>query len=125
MPTKFLDGPAAGQVLCIGRAPFFLRVVRNRQGEWDCLDQPKDMPNVEEQIFVYRRVKGEAHPTVHLCRRPTGSGWFCVAEYVHHETQPDDETARSPGKWPKWCEKEYERWNSTRSNAKSAAGPAE
>lgn len=52
--TRFIDGPAEGVTLMLKRTPVYLRVVRNRQGKWDALDQLDDSPASDEEIFVYR-----------------------------------------------------------------------
>ena len=48
--TRFLDGPAAGVLLALRRAPLYLRVVYHakREEPWDALDQLADVPGEHE-----------------------------------------------------------------------------
>lgn len=101
--TKFTDGPAAGVVLGLRRAPKFLRVVVNRfaeKPEFDALDQLTDRPEPNEVVYAYRQVKYEGH--VHVCRRPSGSGYFAIAEYVYIPEQPPADVLRNTAKWQAW-----------------------
>lgn len=97
--TTFTDGPAAGISLMIRRLPTVLRVVRDPQGKWDALDQLTDLPDINEQICVYRlkKVVGK------VCLRP--GGCYPIGEYEYITDQPDDETARSIRKWRVWAMK--------------------
>ena len=100
----FRDGPAAGQVLTLSRAPVFLRAVRERGTEnWDALDLLTDTPRDSEEIVVYRR---ESEPvTVHISRRPRSqSGWYQMATYRVVDPQPQDAEVRRHESWRKWCE---------------------
>jgi hypothetical protein len=103
--TEFVDGPAAGQVLMLRRAPLFLRVTVNRYGRekyWDALDQLDDTPVPGEDLIAYRKV--EDRGTVHLCRSPRRlSGWFAIAKYALIEPQPADRVMRITSAWRTWC----------------------
>lgn len=56
MMIELIDGPANGVSLDLMRAPIMLRVVRDRAGNWDALDQLADEPKRGETIFLYRMV---------------------------------------------------------------------
>ena len=108
--TKFQDGPAAGVVLGLRRSPLYLRAVQNRFGEnaaWDALDRLADRPEPDERIVAYRRVKYDGH--VHICRRPTGGGYFAMAEYVVCDQQPTADVLRNTNKWQEWAQAEAVR----------------
>lgn len=100
--VSFINGPAAGQILAIRRAPLLLRVVHNGT-DWDALDHPADTPSPNETIHVYERV-GEAS-SAHVCSRSRGrslSGWYAVATYRHFPEQPPDADVRTLAAWDRW-----------------------
>lgn len=105
--TKFIDGPVAGKVLALRRAPFFLRVVQSiTHGEIDALDQVDDQPRPSESIFVYRQTKNSGG--AFICTRGSkagrnASGYFPLVEYCMNPMQPCDEVLRDNGKWQEWC----------------------
>lgn len=105
--TKFTDGPAAGKVLALRRAPFFLRVVQSiTHGEVDALDQLDDQPRPSESIYVYRQTKNEGG--AFICSRGTkakraASGYFPLVQYSLNGEQPSDEVLRDNAKWQEWC----------------------
>jgi hypothetical protein len=82
------------------RSPLFPRMVRNKQGRLDALDQLSGTPSRDEEIFVCRRVAVDGH--CHTRRQKFG-GFFPLARYQLHGQQPDDETARGPRSWQDWC----------------------
>lgn len=102
---SFVDGPAAGQVVTLKRAPRYLRVTCTRKGReptWDALDQLGDEPRADEALYAYRLVEG-GHP-VHLCMSPRRlSGWYVMGKYALVEPQPDDRTMRVTEAWRAWC----------------------
>lgn len=106
MTTKFLDGPAAGVELSLGRTPVMLRVVQNRAGVWDALDQLNDEPKPQEKIYVYRVVPGTQSGMVHV-QYSTGRGrrgqWMQGADYTALLEQPADEDVRTNDRWRAWC----------------------
>lgn len=97
--TRFLDGPAAGVVLMLRRAPVYIRVVRGRQ--WDALDQLDDTPEPDELVTAYQRV-GNAG-TVHIDFTRKRSAWFATATYRVVPDQPPDRVVRSTYLWRAWC----------------------
>ena len=105
--TRFLDGPAAGKTLMLGRAPFFLRAVQAPDGTWDALDQLHDTPKPDERIVVYQ-LQGE--PTrMHMQRVVNGRracSWHEGGEYRLAADAPDDVTARDTAAWREWCYRE-------------------
>lgn len=103
--TNFTDGPAAGTILELRRAPLFLRVVSGASG-WDALDQLTDTPLPDETITVYVLV--ENHGWIHLNRRDKNgkntSGTFQRATYRVFEEQPEDMILRTTARWRAFCE---------------------
>jgi hypothetical protein len=105
--TSFLDGPAAGVVLDLRRAPLFLRAVCGPGGEpWDALDQLDDRPTPAEVVHVYRR-EGEPshlHLLIRGARSGRRSGYYTVARYRYVEPQPPADQVRDTAIWRAWCE---------------------
>jgi len=104
--SRFLDGPAAGVSLSLGRSPVFLRVVRDPSGKWDALDQLGDSPAPNEEIHVYWRVSDPVIAHVDGRNPKTGKrygSWMSIADYVLHDAQPADDVARDKAAWPEWC----------------------
>jgi hypothetical protein len=104
--TSFNDGPAAGAVLMLARAPVFLRVVKG-PGGWDALDMLDDEPAEGEVVYAYRRA---TKPTiVHMdytdraTRRRVGK-WFRSAKYELVPTQPSAAIMADSCLWRSWCE---------------------
>lgn len=108
----FQDGPAAGAVLDLRRAPVFLRVVIDRNtNEVDALDRLEDRPALGEDVHVYRRI-GKAE-TYHIkCSPPAASGWRSRAKYQLHDEQPADHVARDRKSWEEWTCYQWEKENS-------------
>lgn len=108
----FEDGPAAGAVLDLRRAPVFLRVVIDRAtNEVDALDQLDDLPALGEDVHVYRRI-GKAE-TYHIkCARRSESGFRSRAKYQLHDEQPADHVGRSRKSWEDWAMFQWEKENS-------------
>jgi hypothetical protein len=105
--TRFLDGPAAGAVLMLQRAPFFLRAVRSSAGEWDALDQLDDTPRADEAIVVYQLVSEPSR--VHVQRREKGRrvcGWYMGGDYRVAADPPTDAIARHQTQWEAWANTE-------------------
>lgn len=118
--TKFIDGPAAGTVLSLRRAPLYLRAVQNADGNWDALDQLDDTPEPDETVTVYRRV-GSA-TTVHLHGTKI-SGWYAMATYELHAEQPSIEECRDTAKWQDWVHAQVKASEPTKSS-EPKEGPA-
>ena len=108
------DGPAkdAPAMVC-GRAPEFLRIVVDRKGQWDVLDQLDDHPATDETIHVYRCRDGVGH-----VRGDRGgfSGPMCF--YRHYPSISPDH-ARDNASWRRTVEIAA---NAERDAAASAAG---
>lgn len=107
MMSRFLDGPAVDVGLLLRRAPLYLRVVMDRGGTWDALDQLDDTPTDDEQVHVYRR-EGPA-TMVHVdFQRGRGKGprsaWYQGGDYRHVAQQPDEATMRDTVAWRAWCQ---------------------
>lgn len=104
--TEFLDGPAAGVNLTLRRAPLFLRVTKDADGNFDALDQLEDTPRLDEEITVY--YKTVDHGMIHLNMRDRKGkhcgGWRAMAKYRLFAEQPVEEIVRSKVKWRNWCE---------------------
>lgn len=103
--TRFLDGPAAGKILMLKTAPGFLRAVVSC-GKWDALDQPDDVPQLDETVCVYVLNAKPGH--CHINARGKGGkrtgGFYAIAEYKLCPEQPDEQTGRDRAKFSAWCE---------------------
>lgn len=97
--TTFLDGPAMGQNLMLKRAPSFLRVVVCINGkDIDALDIPEDEAKDDEEIYVY--ILDQEPGKCHVYKRPTGSGWYVIAQYKLCPEQPL--SVRDNNVWHEW-----------------------
>lgn len=101
----FLDGPAEGVRLNLGRTPLLLRVTRSMcTGEFDALDQLEDEAKDTEEIFAYRIVS--VPRSTHICSRGKGGG--CRTEiYAQYRVlleQPGEEFLRTTAAWGAWCD---------------------
>lgn len=108
--TAFVDGPAAGEILMLRRAPVMLRVVRSKLGKWDALDQPDDAAKAGEQIFVYRLA--EKPSRYHLCIRGKGKkegGFYWSGKYELLPENVADEVLRDTAAWARWCVQNFDR----------------
>jgi len=110
--TRFTDGPCAGTVLHLSRAPMFLRAVIAPNGTVDALDKLDDTPAPDENIYAYI-ICGEVSSGFVDGRDPkTGKRWgrtFEGAPYRLFEHQPDDATMRDQKKWSAWCHEAAQR----------------
>lgn len=104
--TRFVDGPAKGQLLLLKRAPLFLRVVLAPDGKWDALDQLEDKPAPEEKLFAYEIT---APPGWCFMDGPKCRGRYASAEYRLVAQQPMDAWMRDETTWPSWVEAEAKR----------------
>lgn len=106
--TRFLDGPTAGVILSLRRAPLYLRVVRDAAGKWDALDQLDDTPTPGEAVVAVYRLEG----TPSVCfidgvRNRRRVGWReLMASYRAVGEQPDLDVVRDTAAWRAWCVKE-------------------
>lgn len=101
--TRFLDGPAAGQILQLQRSPILLRVVCDPATKaWDALDFPKDTPRPRETIHVYRRV-GEPG-TVHVTMTDRSkSAFYALADYEYWHGHPHSFSFHQCAYWRAWA----------------------
>ncbi|MBK1884138.1 hypothetical protein JIN85_17085 [Luteolibacter pohnpeiensis] len=99
--TNFLDGPAAGQVLMLSRAPRFLRVVQCGL-KFDALDSVHDTPRENEKIHVYQLVGQPGG--IFISARGGRGGAATVATYKLTSHQPEDEEVRGTDDWRDWTE---------------------
>lgn len=103
---RFLGGPANDVVLSLARQPIFLRVVKNAAGAIDALDQPDDVPELDEEIFVYRIREGSVshgHMTYSgKDGRRTGR-FFAIATYDFLPDQPPADVLRDTSRWRAYC----------------------
>ena len=97
----FIDGPAAGNALDLQRTPVFLRVVIDKDGTVEALDQLDDKPRPSEAIHVYRII-GQPGRGI-ACSRGKGCRPFMVAEYRLWCKQPRGTEARDNAKWKEWA----------------------
>lgn len=104
--TTFHQGPADGKILVLSRAPKFLRVVVDKGGKIDALDQLDDQPKITESIHVYQ-LEGEVG-RCHILTRGKGghgSGWRVIAKYRFFPDQPADSEIRKTAAWRDWTRK--------------------
>lgn len=101
---RFLDGPAASVTLNLRRAPQYLRVVRDQQGNWDALDQLDDKPAVGETIFAYRMVSfdGSAHYCGHDAKGKRFGRTEAYATYIYIDPQPEPRCLSKTTDWQAW-----------------------
>jgi hypothetical protein len=102
--VTFRDGPAAGVILDLRRAPQLLRVVQSPAG-WDALDALDDSPQEDERITVYRldvSTLGRYHLLIRG-RGRRGSGWRMRADYWVLAQQPPDSDVRTTEAWREWA----------------------
>jgi hypothetical protein len=99
--TEFLDGPAEGAKLSLGRAPRLLRVVINGAAGVDALDQLDDQAERCESIYVYRLEGAPQHGFA--CSRSKGCQLLVFARYRLYHDQPDDATMRDNAAWRAWA----------------------
>lgn len=113
---RFLDGPASRVVLCLRRAPVFLRAVfnpRSRKDQWDALDELDDEAKPHEELYAYRRIGPKGRMHLKACR--AASGWYETGEYRLVDAQPDEATMRDTAAWRVWC---YAQMNAETQRAK-------
>jgi hypothetical protein len=94
------NGPASGQRFQLKRCPLFLRVVQNKESEWDALDLIEDVPSAEEKVYCYRK-----RPEVlrAMVDGKNYSGPIMIAEYDEVTEAPTDAEMRSTYGWQRWC----------------------
>jgi hypothetical protein len=103
---RFVDGPAAGQVLELQRVPLLLRVVRDcHTGQWDALDQLDDKPKPSEVIHLYLRSGTPQRIQVKADRKAGGCRWLWHGEYMHLPDQPIIDVLRDNAAWQAWAAK--------------------
>ncbi|MFZ5832386.1 MAG: hypothetical protein ACOY3P_20055 [Planctomycetota bacterium] len=100
-------GQRIGSRLALTRAPIFLRVVVNEDGEVDALDLLDDTPSAYESIHVYKC--SEVYASGVLCSRGKGCRRFTDASYRYYDEHPADDILRDNAKWRAWCKTEAER----------------
>ena len=102
--TKFLDGPAKGEVLMLRNCPRYLRVT-HQQGVWDALDIPSDTPRPSEEVYAYRRKGDCGHAFVDFGgKSKKASGCYAIAEYEIVADQPLAEVLRNNTLWQYWVD---------------------
>jgi hypothetical protein len=97
----FVGGPLDGMSLDIGRAPHYLRVVVDEQGNVDALDELDDVPRPGERVAVYVR-PGESE-AMHVDYRDgkRAARWIVNAAYVHL-ADVEGEDLRDTAAWRAW-----------------------
>lgn len=112
MSSKFLDGPAAGQMIELRNPTIMLRVVRAADGTWDALDMPEDVAREDETVFVYRATL-KPITVVHVDYRDKQGRrcgkWHQDAEYRVLPDPPCDEILRKLKLWREWCDLNKDR----------------
>lgn len=100
-----MGGPAGAHGLMLGRAPYLLRVVVDREtGVVDALDQLDDVPRSSEDIYVYRLVSRPME--AHVCARG-GCSWVASGVYRHVPDAPAEEL-RDTDRWRAWAAARYD-----------------
>lgn len=106
---QFRDGPAAGKLLELQRAPFFLRVVEGPAGEIDALDQVQDKVEKTEKPIAYCRVTERGSVYVLYTDKGRRRGkWLATGAYKVSPLQPSEAIMRSNNRWRKWCEQKID-----------------
>jgi hypothetical protein len=100
--ARFLDGPAAGQLLPLRTCPQFLRVVVDPIGKVDVLDQPEDFPRDNETIFAYRMVENTFRRVWVRAQKREASGAYDSGDYKLIVPQPSEPALLSRGLWVDW-----------------------
>ncbi len=102
--TTFQDGPAKDTVLVLGRAPLYLRVVKDGD-KIDALDKLDDRPEANETIHVYKRVgePGMAHMDGRDPKTGKRFGRTCVIARYAICAGPGDGVCRNNSQWQAWC----------------------
>lgn len=98
----FADGPAAGSVLALHRAPTYLRVVISPSGKVDALDQLEDTPKPREAIHVYRLEAPATDVHINMGSTKRGSGFYKLGTY-RHLPDVDGEAMRETDAWQEWA----------------------
>jgi hypothetical protein len=94
-------------VLCLARAPRFLRFVYSEdllgERKWDALDQLDDEPNAGERVIagVIQR-RGRMHVSYTEKGRRRGDLWL-TADYQTLDPQPDQAILLDRDRWQAWC----------------------
>lgn len=105
--VRFTDGPAAGVCLQLRRAPVMLRMVRDRAGKWDALNELDDEVRAGEEVFLYIV---ESVSSYHLKSSMRGaSGWWYSGSYRQFPEQVDREIRRNNRRWRDWCDENQGR----------------
>jgi hypothetical protein len=108
---RFTDGPAAGKMLLLRRAPLYLRVVFDTiRQRWDALDQLADTPGAGDVVFVYRRTGTPHAAFIDWTERGKRVGRCVpVASYAVCAEQPADAAVRDTAAWREWCRAEVKK----------------
>lgn len=101
--TSFEGGPADGQTLSLHAARFYLRVTENpraRKYRFDALDQPRDVAEPHELIYIYQLT---AEPNWYHLKGSKGiSGYWPQATYRYWNEQPEQAVLRDEAQWREW-----------------------
>jgi hypothetical protein len=109
--VRFENGPAAGAVLELRRAPLYLRVTTTPDGTVDALDQLSDVPRPEETLMAYRRTGGLTTGFLDYTDaqgRRRGRP-FVSATYAVVPEQPGQDVMRDRELWCAWATAEHAR----------------
>lgn len=127
--TRFLDGPASGVSLVLGRAPLLLRVVQSAGGEWDALDQIDDAPAPGETIHLYWIATRQPRVAFLDYQDRTGrrrGQRMESADYVAYPAPPPDEVMRDNQRWRAWCDANEQtirqRWSQMMARREEVSG---
>jgi hypothetical protein len=101
MSVRLLDGPGVDLTFDLRLAPTFLRVVQS-PNRWDALDQPDDVPEPGEHVYVYSIVPGtwsQIHVRAH---KRSASGCWQSGDYRWVPDAPV-EVLRDTTAWRVWA----------------------
>lgn len=101
--SRFLDGHIAGTDVTHSRAPLFLRVVVDRSGAIDVLDQIDDAPREDESVLVYQQVPGTRSQSFACARSGGLSSHTESADYTYRH-DVDAIKMRDNDEWRRWAE---------------------
>ncbi len=109
MGIKFLDGPAAGELLSLGRCPLYLRVTHHLAGDgahtFDALDQLDDRPDPAEEVWAYKKASddGWVHYDYTDKQGRRRGRTEQLASYAYLYEQPPEDVLRDNAKWAAWA----------------------
>ena len=108
---KFKDGPAAGAILSLRRAPLLIRAVQGPRAKWDALDQVDDVVNNNERPYLYILAGPARMMHMRCCGKggKAASGFWAMGEYQLLPAPPDESILRDNTLYAEWCDANRDR----------------